>query len=216
MYRRAHVTCKRDRMTTTAKRSLVKQQKILEMAAKLFLQNGYEGVSVDEVTRAAGGSKTNVYTYFGGKEGLFTAVVDYLMAARLQPFKDLKVSDRPPEKALKEIGRTFLDIILDEHILALHRLIVAESARFPQLGRAWFAAGPEYVYRSVEGYLEAQQRVGRLRPGNPRRAAALFLDMITFDVHHRTLLGVTPRPGQAELERLVEDAVDTFLHGYMP
>jgi AcrR family transcriptional regulator len=203
-------------MTTTAKRSLVKQQKILEMAAKLFLQNGYEGVSVDEVTRAAGGSKTNVYTYFGGKEGLFTAVVDYLMAARLQPFKDLKVSDRPPEKALKEIGRTFLDIILDEHILALHRLIVAESARFPQLGRAWFAAGPEYVYRSVEGYLEAQQRVGRLRPGNPRRAAALFLDMITFDVHHRTLLGVTPRPGQAELERLVEDAVDTFLHGYMP
>jgi TetR/AcrR family transcriptional regulator, mexJK operon transcriptional repressor len=203
-------------MTTTAKRSLVKQQKILEMAAKLFLQNGYEGVSVDEVTRAAGGSKTNVYTYFGGKEGLFTAVVDYLMAARLQPFKDLKVSDHPPEKALKEIGRTFLDIILDEHILALHRLIVAESARFPQLGRAWFAAGPEYVYRSVEGYLEAQQRVGRLRPGNPRRAAALFLDMITFDVHHRTLLGVTPRPGQAELERLVEDAVDTFLHGYMP
>jgi TetR/AcrR family transcriptional repressor of mexJK operon len=216
MYRCALVTCKRDRMTTTAKRSLVKQQKILEMAAKLFLQNGYEGVSVDEVTRAAGGSKTNVYTYFGGKEGLFTAVVDYLMAARLQPFKDLKVSDHPPEKALKEIGRTFLDIILDEHILALHRLIVAESARFPQLGRAWFAAGPEYVYRSVEGYLEAQQRVGRLRPGNPRRAAALFLDMITFDVHHRTLLGVTPRPGQAELERLVEDAVDTFLHGYMP
>jgi TetR/AcrR family transcriptional repressor of mexJK operon len=203
-------------MTTTAKRSLVKQQKILEMAAKLFLKNGYEGVSVDEVTRAAGGSKTNVYTYFGGKEGMFTAVVEYLMAARLQSFKELKVSDHPPEKALKEIGRTFLDIILDDHILALHRLIVAESARFPQLGRAWFAAGPEYVYRSVEGYLEAQQRVGRLRPGNPRRAAALFLDMITFDVHHRTLLGVTPRPGPAELDRLVEDAVDTFLHGYMP
>jgi TetR/AcrR family transcriptional repressor of mexJK operon len=203
-------------MTTTAKRSLVKQQKILEMAAKLFLKNGYEGVSVDEVTRAAGGSKTNVYTYFGGKEGMFTAVVEYVMAARLQPFKELKVSDHPPEKALKEIGRTFLDIILDDHILALHRLIVAESARFPQLGRAWFAAGPEYVYRSVEGYLEAQQRVGRLRPGNPRRAAALFLDMITFDVHHRTLLGVTPRPGPAELDRLVEDAVDTFLHGYMP
>jgi TetR/AcrR family transcriptional regulator, mexJK operon transcriptional repressor len=203
-------------MTTTAKRSLVKQQKILEMAAKLFLKNGYEGVSVDEVTRAAGGSKTNVYTYFGGKEGMFTAVVEYLMAARLQSFKELKVSDHPPEKALKEIGRTFLDIILDDHILALHRLIVAESARFPQLGRAWFAAGPEYVYRSVEDYLEAQQRVGRLRPGNPRRAAALFLDMITFDVHHRTLLGVTPRPGPAELDRLVEDAVDTFLHGYMP
>jgi TetR/AcrR family transcriptional repressor of mexJK operon len=203
-------------MTTTAKRSLVKQQKILEMAAKLFLKNGYEGVSVDEVTRAAGGSKTNVYTYFGGKEGMFTAVVEYLMAARLQSFKELKVSDHPPEKALKEIGRTFLDIILDDHILALHRLIVAESARFPQLGRAWFAAGPEYVYRSVEGYLEAQQRVGRLRPGNPRRAAALFLDMVTFDVHHRTLLGVTPRPGPAELDRLVEDAVDTFLHGYMP
>lgn len=203
-------------MTTTAKRSLVKQQKILEMAAKLFLKNGYEGVSVDEVTRAAGGSKTNVYTYFGGKEGLFIAVVEYLIADALQPFKALKVSDHPPEEALKELGRTFLDIILGEHLLALHRLVVAESARFPQLGRAWFAAGPEYVYRSVEAYLEAQQRVGRLRPGNPRRAAALFLDMMTFDVHHRTLLGVTPRPGQAELERLIEDAVDTFLHGYSP
>ena len=197
-----------------AKRSLEKREKLLQIAAQLFLENGYEGVSVDEVTRRAGGSKTNIYSYFGGKDGLFVAVVEHLIAVKLQPLRAIRVSDLSLEEALKEFARTFLHIILDPQILAVYRLIVAESVRFQQVGRVWFAAGPQSTYSAVETYLEAQQRSGRLKPGNPRRAAALFLDMITFDVLHRTLLQVSPRPGQAELEKVVGDAVDTFLHGY--
>jgi TetR/AcrR family transcriptional repressor of mexJK operon len=196
------------------KRSLAKREKLLEIAAKLFLEKGYEGVSVDEITSQVGGSKTNIYSHFGGKEGLFLAVVEHLLAVILEPLRAIRVSDLSLEQALREFARTFLGIILDRQTLALHRLIVAESVRFPQVGRVWFTAGPENAYRAVETYLETQQRAGRLKPGNPRRAAALFLDMLTFDVHHRTLLQVTPRPSQAELEKLVADAVDTFLHGY--
>jgi AcrR family transcriptional regulator len=57
------------------KRSLAKREKLLEIAAKLFLEKGYEGVSVDEITSQVGGSKTNIYSHFGGKEGLFLALV---------------------------------------------------------------------------------------------------------------------------------------------
>jgi TetR/AcrR family transcriptional regulator, mexJK operon transcriptional repressor len=202
-------------MKSLAKRSLVKREKILEAAAQLFLKNGYDGVSIDEITRRVGGSKTNVYSYFGGKEGLFIAVVESVLGATLEPLRTIKVSELPLEQALNALGRTFLDLILDEQALALHRLIVAESVRFPRLGRVWFAAGPESAYGAVEAYFEEQQRAGRLKPGNPRRAAALFLDMMTFDVHHRTLLQVSPQPGRTELDRLIKEAVETFLHGYV-
>ena len=196
-----------------AKRSLEKREKLLQIAEQLFLENGYEGVSVDEVTRRAGGSKTNIYSYFGGKEGLFVAVMEHLVAGRLQQLRAIRLSDLSLEEALKKFARTFVHVILDPQAQAFYRLIVAESVRFPQVGRAWFAAGLESTYSAVETYLEAQQRSGRLKPGNPRRAA-LFLDMIIFDVYARTLLQVSPRPARAELEKLVGDAVDTFLHGY--
>jgi TetR/AcrR family transcriptional repressor of mexJK operon len=201
------------RTPTIAKRSLAKREKILAAASQLFLEHGYEGVSMNELTRRVGGSKTNAYTYFGNKEGLFTAVVEFLLAAALAPLQSLKVSDLPLEQALKALARTYLDMILEEQVLALHRLMIAESARFPGLSRVWFNSGPETAYRLVEAYIEKQQRAGQLKPGNPRRAAALFLDMITFDVHHRTLLGLAERPGRTALNRLVEDGVETFLRG---
>ena len=192
---------------------MAKREKILAAASQLFLQHGFEGVSMNELTRRVGGSKTNAYTYFGNKEGLFAAVVEFLSTAALRPLKDLEVSDLPLEQALKTLARTYLDVILEEQVLALHRLMIAESARFPQLSRVWFTSGPEAVYRIVAAYIAKQQRAGQLKLGNPRRGAALFLDMITFDVHHRTLLGLAPRPSRAELDKLIEDGVETFLRG---
>jgi TPR repeat protein len=42
--------------------------------------------------------------------------------------------------------------------------------------------------------------------------AKLFLDMLTFDVHHRALLGVAAARSD-EIDRLITDAVDIFLNG---
>lgn len=50
------------------------KQTILEKALDLFSVKGYEGVSVSELTEAAGITKPTLYYYFNSKEGLFDTV----------------------------------------------------------------------------------------------------------------------------------------------
>jgi TetR/AcrR family transcriptional repressor of mexJK operon len=198
--------------TRQAERQADRREQIIAVATELFLAQGLDGVSIDEVVARAGGSKSSVYTYFGNKEGLFIAVVERVSAEFLRPLAAIDLSGLALEEGLAKIARVFLDTILDERTLALHRLVVAEAARLPQLGAFWFAHAPQTTYALVARLIEAYQRAGRLRPMEPSRAAKLFLDMLTFDIHHRALLGIAT-PSNDEIERLIAEAVDVFLNG---
>ena len=61
---------------------------LLVIACDLFLERGYDAVSLDDIVNHAGGSKASIYKYFGSKEGLFTAICDY---RRELFFKDICV-----------------------------------------------------------------------------------------------------------------------------
>jgi TetR/AcrR family transcriptional repressor of mexJK operon len=139
-------------------------------------------------------------------------VVERLCGEILIPLVAIDVSGLSLEAGLTKIARVFLDTILAERTLALHRLVVAESDRLPRLGAVWFAHAPQTTYALVARFLEAYQRAGRLRPMEPNRAARLFLDMLTFDVHHRALLCIAPASRGDEIDRLIADAVDLFLN----
>src|SRR5262245_865131 len=52
-----------------------RRERIVRLAAPLFLKKGYDNVSIDEIIGVVGGSKATIYAWFGGKEGLFEAVV---------------------------------------------------------------------------------------------------------------------------------------------
>ncbi|MEK4433597.1 TetR/AcrR family transcriptional regulator [Paenibacillus sp. FSL K6-2862] len=58
----------------------VNRTKAVEVAAQLFLRQGYSYVSMDEVVRASGVSKSNIYYHFKNKEELLQAVVQYWIA----------------------------------------------------------------------------------------------------------------------------------------
>lgn len=58
----------------------VNRTKAVELAAQLFLRQGYSYVSMDEVVRASGVSKSNIYYHFKNKEELLQAVVQYWIA----------------------------------------------------------------------------------------------------------------------------------------
>nr|WP_154896602.1 TetR/AcrR family transcriptional regulator [Paenibacillus xylanexedens] len=58
----------------------VNRTKAIEVAAQLFLRQGYSYVSMDEVVRASGVSKSNIYYHFKNKEELLQAVVQYWIA----------------------------------------------------------------------------------------------------------------------------------------
>ena len=61
---------------------------ILEAAAQVFFEQGYAATSIDAIIERIGGSKRNIYSEFGNKEGLFTTLVSESADAALSALSD--------------------------------------------------------------------------------------------------------------------------------
>ena len=183
--------------------------RIKEVATQMFLSYGYEGTSVDEIMKQVGGSKTNLYNYFGGKEGLFNAVVQALCEDVLASLKSLEVDHLDLRSALQSIGHRLLAVILDERHVAFQRLVIAESGRFPTMARIWFESGPEASRKIIARCIQIHQATGSLRPSDPQLISTLFHDMIVTNPLYLALIGSGLK--QPQLERVLEEATDVIL-----
>src|SRR5712691_6063916 len=150
-----------------------RRERIVRMAAPLFLEKGYDNVSIDEIIRVVGGSKATIYAWFGGKEGLFEAMVrqkcrDVTVAIDVDATGSL-------ETQLTRIGRSFLAMVLSPPILEFHRLMVSLGRTFPDAGRLFFQSGPASAYSLVASWISKHQKDGRIADEDPYRLAVLFL-----------------------------------------
>jgi AcrR family transcriptional regulator len=114
-----------------------KQEMILQGAVRVFLQLGYAGTSMDRVASEAGVSKQTIYSNFQDKEGLFTALMERMTIRRFQSILGMEILQGEPEILLRQLAEGFFNEIADEEYVALLRLIIAESVRFPELAKLY-------------------------------------------------------------------------------
>lgn len=201
-------------MASSTARSAAKREAILGAATDLFIERGYDGVSIDAVVQQVGGSKASIYNYFGNKEGLFKAIIENNCQKLLESLQSAEVINLTPRAALTVLGHQFLCVILAPKAIALHRLVVAQSSQFPELGKLYFEAGPARACQALEKYIKQQQRLGKLRKCNAYRAAEQFYSMLDCTHHMQILLDITPPLSDEDTVNLVNDAVNTFLRGH--
>jgi len=182
----------------------------------VFLRHGYESASMDAIAAEAGVSKQTVYNHFHSKEALFKAIVESVSAELLQPLEMREGIGAGPATVLRNLGRDLLSLMLQPSSLALYRLIVAESARFPELGGALYAVGTGRLIAMLARYLAWETGHRRLDVADPASAAELFIGMLSGRVQLRALLGVDTAPDPAEIDRRVEIAVNGFMKVYGP
>jgi TetR/AcrR family transcriptional regulator, mexJK operon transcriptional repressor len=111
-----------------------KRAAIMAAAQRLFAEHGFTATSMDAVARLAGASKLTAYRHFGSKDELFAAAISARCEAMLPVADDPKLAVADAESALVSFGEAFLRLILHPDALAIHRLIIAERERAPQLG----------------------------------------------------------------------------------
>jgi len=184
---------------------------IVRAAAALFLKKGYDNVSIDEIIGVVGGSKATIYAWFGGKEGLFEAVVrqkceDVTLAINVDAGGSL-------EAQLTEIGRSFLAMVLSPPILEFHRLMVSIGRTFPAAGRLFFETGPRSAYGIVASWIAKQQAAGRICKEDPDRLAVLFLDMLIGEHQLGWLTSMPAAARRDKIDETVRVAVKVFLKG---
>src|SRR3954454_19412856 len=119
-------------------RSARKRRDIVNAATEHFLAHGYAGTSMDAVAAEAAVSKQTIYKHYSDKESLFAEIVTTTVREASGPVQDLVVGLEQTEDLetdLRNLARRQLHLVMQPALLQLRRLVIGESARFPELGR---------------------------------------------------------------------------------
>ncbi|MCW5772552.1 MAG: TetR/AcrR family transcriptional regulator [Rhodospirillaceae bacterium] len=193
--------------TNASRRADAMRSAILAGARRLFLAEGFERTSMDAVAAAIGVSKMTVYRHFRSKEALFAGIVGEMCDRIADPELAREMARLPLREALETFGRRSLDTIFDPETLGLHRVVIAESGRFPELGRMFYERGPGINVSTLAAYL-AGHEAARLKPAEAARLAGEFMSLLRGYEHMRALLGLDGPPPRAQRERQVARAAD--------
>ncbi len=190
-----------------------KGQLILEAASELFVDHGFDAVSMEAVARAAGVSKQTVYSHFGNKDALFQAAVKCKCLAHQLDGSGMDES-LPVDVYLREFAQHFSDLLTSREAIAVHRICVAGAANHSKISQLFWEAGPARVEAHLKGYLRRQVAAGRLHIDNPHFASHHLLHMIKGEAYFRAVLGLTNEQALAELTAYLDSCVDLFMRAY--
>ncbi|GIL38739.1 TetR/AcrR family transcriptional regulator [Roseiterribacter gracilis] len=189
---------------------------VLTAAKRIFLEEGYGSASMDSIAREANVSKATLYAYYPSKEALFAACVAEECSKHRVVYETIEAEHLPIDQALIKVGLQFMRFLLRPEVLAVHRVVVGESGRFPELGKAFYDSGPCLIETRTAEYLKTVSERGELDIADHQIAAELFLAMIKGHVHLRGTLAIARKLDLAELERFIAEAVRVFVAGYRP
>lgn len=189
------------------------RNRILEVATELFLTEGYGSTSIEAVAGRAGISKRTFYHRFDNKAVLFAAVVHRIIEQIRPPPGVPLLEGTTLQQILRRLAGFILRAALSPQAIALHRLVTAESVRFPNLVRAVYDEGWAQEATALIGDLLARElRDPRLTAELRSFAAAQFLHMVVALPQRRIMgLGVPMTP--SELDSWSDDAINLFLNG---
>lgn len=187
---------------------------LLNTAAEVFLEQGYEAASTAEIARRAGASKQTFYARFPTKEKLFLAVINHRTSKLPERFPLLFEQTWPVRDGLSAIANVLLYEILSPEHVALSRIVYMEATRFPEAARYLVERGPDRVRFSVANYLRKQDELGLLQVEDPLLASTQFSALVVGDLFHRALLGVNQHKQRRALAARVASSVEAFLRIY--
>ena len=191
-----------------------RREAFVAAARAAFFANGYAATSMSAISATVGGSKTTLWTYFPSKQDLFAAVLDDLierygtaLEVRLDPDGDVRTE-------LRRYAEALMDTLHSPPIIDMHRLVIGEAGRFPELGRMMYERGEARGKAQLRAFVQAAMAAGKLRSGDVALAVALYSSMIKGGSAFLHLLGIAERQAPADRTREIEGVIDTFLQAW--
>jgi TetR/AcrR family transcriptional regulator, mexJK operon transcriptional repressor len=188
---------------------------LLDVAAEVFIADGFQGASTNVIAQRAGASKGSLYSRFPTKEDLFLAVLERRMDQIFERVAATIPPEAPPRDALLAFGKQILVSVFNEDQIALIRAVSMETGRFPQLGVRFFELGPGKGLSILSRYFAAQVKQGTLRKEDPQMMARYFFGMLGGLPLLFAILGVTSHlKTPKQRSQHLEGAVHSFLLAY--
>lgn len=185
---------------------------ILPVATEHFITHGYVGANVDLIALEAGVSKRTVYNLYGGKEQLFTEVLEHAIGTAERFSSALTFPGGDLADELRSVATQLARTVMLGPVLGLRRLLIGEAGRFPERAADYYARAPGQVMDTLaERFGELHER-GLLRTGDAVTAAEHFAFLIMGATLDRALFEGAPDP--AEVDRRAIAGAEAFLRAH--
>ena len=192
----------------------LRRAQLLDVAADVFLELGYEAASTAEIAARAHASKRAFYSYFRSKEDLFLAVIDYRTSRIADRVSVLFQTDQPIRPLLSRVAKELLRVLLSDDHVALIRLVYTQAPQFPKAAQFLTERGPDRGVANLAKHIKKQMRSGTLIESDSLLAAQQFAGLLVGDLVHRAMLGLTVPRSEKALDARAEAAADAFLKIY--
>ncbi len=191
-----------------------KRQAIIQAAAEIFREVGFERATMSDIRERIGGSKATLYNYFPSKEKLFFEVMHHAKEVELEATTgELNADAGDLKRELVRFGQRFLAVLYSADAIAVRRLSIAES-RQSDVGRLSFEQAVAPIEKQVTEFLRKLMKREVLRTADPKIAAMHLLSLLESELLQRVLLGVIDVVKPEAINGAVRRAVDVFLSGY--
>ncbi len=88
---------------------------MLDVALDLFSEQGFNGTSTRQIAKETGMTISNIYYYFGNKEGLLYAILEKATHAIVEEMREVVNRDMEPLERFQLLVRTHFRSLLDIH-----------------------------------------------------------------------------------------------------
>lgn len=193
----------------------VKREQILDGAKRVFMLQGFDAASMNDITREAGVSKGTIYVYFDNKEELFGALIDRERTKLFRTMAEALNNEASVREALTRYGTVLAERLTSAEVLRAQRMVVGVMERMPDLAAHFYETGPNMGKNMLASYLRAKIAEGYLDIPDVELATMQFADTCLAGMFRQCLFGARKKqPTQEEIAHNVESAVRMFLCTY--
>lgn len=191
-----------------------KFDQVIEGAREVFMRDGYEGASVDDISKAAGVSKATLYSYFPDKSALFMEVSKTECARQASAALEILDLTCPPREVLTEVATHIACFMCSDFGQQSYRINTAEAVRFPEMGRTFYDTLNASLIAPLTEYFQSAIQRGELEIDDLQLAAYQFQELSKAYYFNRLILQVQSSFDHGELARVIDGAVDMFMARY--
>jgi AcrR family transcriptional regulator len=191
------------------------RQIIYEAARHEFAGNGYAATSMETVARRAGVSTKTLYRLIPNKATLFEGMVSDRLDRFLSQFH-LQADQVDIGEALYAALMACADLMLDQEVVGLQRMILQETGKFSDLAGTFYNNGIKRTAAALADWLRVQEKRGRIVLDDADEAAGMLLGMLSSAPQRAAIFGGVPMPTRRQIEARVRTCVKLFLRGCQP
>jgi AcrR family transcriptional regulator len=198
------------------RRAEARPEEILDAALAEFTARGFEAARMEDVAKAAGISKAAIYLYFPSKVALLEALIEAKVGTLAQQMQTLALAGHAdPLMAMRMIATMAAHRLSDINILAVPRLVISISGRFPEIAEYYRTHVVEKARGALEALIDAGKASGAIRAEIDTQAASrAFIGPILFEALWTHVL-----KGETALhdpQKLIQQQFDILLNGLEP